>query len=53
MLDFAIRILAHVLTPLFLIGMAGSTLLVASKLGSDVMEFLQDDAPEHTTKDRG
>ena len=52
MLDVVFRILAHVLTPLFLFGMAGSTLLVVSKLGSDIAEFLQDDDAEQPTKDQ-
>lgn len=43
MLDVLIRIVAHVLTPLFFIGLVGSAVVVLSKLGSDVVEFFQSD----------
>ncbi len=43
MLDPLIRIVAHVLTPLFFIGLAGSALVVFGKLASDVFEFFAED----------
>lgn len=48
MLDVLIRFIAHVLTPLFLIGLAGSALVVLSKIGSDVVEFFADDEVAET-----
>lgn len=43
MLDVVIRTLAHVLTPLFFFGLAGSALVVITKVGSDIVEFFADD----------
>ena len=50
MLDVSIRILAHILTPLFFVGLVGSAIVVLSKLGSDVVEFFANDSGHDTAE---
>lgn len=42
MLDVLVRALSHVLVPMFLIGLAGSAVVVAITLVHDVHEFFTD-----------
>lgn len=50
MLDLLIRALSHVLVPMFLIGLAGSAIVVIITLVNDVHEFFTDsgDTGTHT-----
>lgn len=43
LLDTAIRGLSHVLVPLFLVGMAGSSLVVVITVGHDMVDFFSDE----------
>lgn len=43
LIDLVIRGLAHVLVPLFLVGMAGSTLVVAITIVHDMVDFFSDE----------
>ncbi len=51
MLDPIIRALSHVLVPLFLIGMAGSAIVVAITLVHDVHDFFSDSGNEAASTD--
>ena len=47
MIDFVIRLLAHVLVPMFAVGMVGSTVVVAITFMHDLVDFVaDDDAPD-------
>ena len=50
MLDLLIRALSHILVPLFLLGLAGSAIVVVITLIHDVHEFFTDsgDTSTHT-----
>ena len=50
-LDLLIRALSHLLVPMFLIGMAGSAVVVAITLAKDLHDFLSDDGSESSTPD--
>ena len=52
MLDTLIRVIAHILTPLFFIGLVGSAVVVTSKLSSDVLEFFARDEVSETVDPR-
>lgn len=43
MLDATMRLLAHVLMPLFFLGLAGSAVVVAITFFHDVIEFFSED----------
>lgn len=49
MLDLVIRALSHVLIPMFLIGMAGSAVVVVITLVHDLHDFLSDSGSESST----
>ena len=49
MLDLLIRALSHLLIPMFLIGMAGSAVVVAITLVHDLHDFLSDSGSENST----
>lgn len=51
MLDHLIRALAHILVPMFLIGMAGSALVVAITLIHDIHDFFSDNGNEAASTD--
>ena len=48
-LDLLIRALSYVLVPMFLVGMAGSAVVVAITLAKDLHDFLSDDGSETST----
>ncbi len=45
MLDLIIRAVAHLLIPLFFVGMAGSTIVVAVTFLHDIFEFFEEEPP--------
>ncbi len=45
------RVLSHLLVPLFLLGMAGSAMLVAITLTHDLADFLSDSGTEEASTD--
>ncbi|MGI4755454.1 MAG: hypothetical protein ACRYGF_01240 [Janthinobacterium lividum] len=49
MLDLVIRSLSHLLIPMFLLGMAGSSIVVVITLASDITDFLSDSGNESST----
>jgi hypothetical protein len=51
MLDPLIRALAHVLVPMFLIGMTGSAVVVAITLVHDIHDFFSDNGNEAASTD--
>ncbi|MEZ2346277.1 hypothetical protein [Terriglobus sp. RCC_193] len=51
MLDLIIRGLAHVLIPMFLIGMGGSAIVVAITLVKDMHDFFSDNGEESSAAD--
>lgn len=51
LIDLVIRGLSHILIPLFLIGMAGSAIIVVITLADDVTDFLSDSGNESTPHD--
>ena len=51
MLNLLVRGLSHVLIPMFLIGMAGSAVVVAITLFKDMHDFLSDSGSESSTPD--
>jgi hypothetical protein len=51
MLDPLMRALAHVLVPMFLVGMAGSALVVAITLVHDIHDFFSDNGNEAASTD--
>ena len=51
MLDLVLRTLSHILVPMFLIGMAGSAIVVAITLFHDVHEFFLDDGNDTASQD--
>lgn len=46
LLDLVIRGLSHILIPLFVVGMAGSAIIVVITLADDVTDFLSDSGNE-------
>lgn len=51
MLDLLVRAISHVLVPLFLIGMAGSAVVVAITVVHDIHDFFADNGEEKTSPD--
>ena len=51
MLSGLMRVLAYGLVPMFVVGMIGSTLVVAITFFHDVIEFFQDDDLAPSTPD--
>ncbi|MGI4852631.1 MAG: hypothetical protein ACRYF4_01135 [Janthinobacterium lividum] len=51
LLDLVIRGLSHILIPLFLVGMAGSAVIVVITLADDVTDFLSDSGNESAPHD--
>lgn len=51
MLDLIVRALSHLLVPMFLIGMAGSAVVVVITLTKDLTDFLSDGGNESSTPD--
>jgi hypothetical protein len=51
MLNLIVRGLSHVLVPMFLIGMAGSAVVVAITLFKDLHDFLADSGNESSSPD--
>ncbi len=51
MLDSIIRVIAAVLVPAFIIGMAGSAIVVAITVVHDVHDFFTDDDPVEPSHD--
>lgn len=51
LVDLVIRGLSHILIPLFLVGMAGSAIIVVITLADDVTDFLSDSGNESTSHD--
>lgn len=51
MLEIVLHIVAKVLVPAFLIGMAGSAVVVAVKFISDIRDFRSKDLPVETPKE--
>ena len=49
MLAATLQLLAHVLVPMFLVGMAGSAVIVVVTLTSDLAHFLSDAGNEEST----
>lgn len=43
MLDIVMRLLAHVLVPMFAVGMVGSTVVVAITFVHDLVDFFTED----------
>ena len=51
MLDFILPVLARVLVPMFILGMAGSALVVIITLAEDFSDFLSDSGNEAASHD--
>lgn len=51
MLDLIMRALSHLLVPLFLLGMAGSAIVVLITLATDFTDFLSDGGNEESPHD--
>ena len=45
------RVLSHILVPLFILGLAGSAILVAITLTRDLADFLSDSGAEQGSND--
>ena len=52
MFELLVRALSHLLVPMFLIGMAGSAVVVAITLVKDLHDFLSDSGSESSTPDK-
>jgi hypothetical protein len=51
MLDLIVRAISHVLVPMFLIGMAGSAIVVAITVVHDIHDFFSDNGESTTSPD--
>ena len=51
MLDLVVRGLSHVLVPMFLIGMAGSAIVVMITVVHDIRDFFSDSGDESKSVD--
>ena len=51
MFDLFLRALSHILVPMFLIGMAGSAIVVVITLAHDIHEFFLDDGNDSAPQD--
>ena len=51
MLDLVLRALSHLLVPMFLIGLAGSAIVVAITLVKDIHEFFTDSGDTSKSQD--
>ena len=51
MIDVVIRALAHVLVPMFLVGMAGSAIVVVITVVHDINDFFSDSGDEAAAHD--
>lgn len=49
MLDPVMRVLTHLLVPMFIVGMGGSAVIVVITLASDFTDFLSDSGNEEAT----
>jgi hypothetical protein len=47
-LDLLMPLIAHILVPMFLVGMAGSAIVCVVTTVLDIQQFTSDDAPEPT-----